>query len=77
MSPLALRLLQALSLRKWESCCAGFTEPEGVTEVDLSNAPPLSGLQAALRPFLALFERAAGDPFYAVISYRNYKPVYE
>ena len=56
---------------------AGFTEPEGVTEVDLSGAPEPSGLLALLRPVLTLMERSQGDPFYAVMSHRNYKPLYD
>ena len=45
--------------------------------MDLSAEPAPTGLQALLRPALKLFERAQGDPFYAVVSYRNYKPVHE
>ncbi len=59
------------------SSCAGFTQPEAVTEVDLSKAPPPQGIAGAIQKVQKLFERAQGDPFYAVIAYRGYKPVYE
>ena len=56
---------------------AGFTEPEAVTEVDMSKVPPAQGIAGAIQKVQKLFERAQGDPFYAVIAYRGYKPVYE
>ena len=52
---------------------AGFTEPEAWQDVDLGDAPKPAGLQALLQKAAALFQRAQGDPFYAVISYRNFK----
>jgi hypothetical protein len=54
---------------------AGFTEPEALMDVDLSDAPPPSGLQSLLQKAQGLFQRMQGDPFYAVISYRNFKIV--
>jgi hypothetical protein len=30
-------------------------------------------LAALLRPLAGLFQRAAGDPFYGVVAYRNFK----
>ena len=56
---------------------AGFTQPEAVTEVDVSRAPPAQGVAGMLQAFQKLFERAQGDPFYAVIAYRSFKPIYE
>ena len=56
---------------------AGFTEPEAVTEVDMNKAPPAQGIAGAIQKLQRSFERAQGDPFYAVIAYRGYKPVYE
>ena len=56
-------------------CCAGFTEPQALNDVDLSEEPQPQGFAAVLRSAQRLFQRVQGDPFYAVISYRNYKPV--
>eukprot|EP00898_Chlorokybus_atmophyticus_P005716 jgi/Chlat1/6145/Chrsp41S05697 len=48
----------------------GFTQPEVITE--LENPP------AQRRDFIStlvkLFQRSSSDPFYAVVSYRNFKP---
>ena len=54
---------------------AGFTEPEAVNDVDLSDAPQPQGIAALLQNAQKLFRRVQGDPFYAVISYRNFKIV--
>lgn len=43
----------------------------------MSKAPPASGIAGLLGKLQKLFERAQGDPFYAVIAYRGFKPVYE
>ena len=45
--------------------------------MDLSSAPKPSGFAALLRPVQRLLERSQGDPFYAVVSHRNFKPTYE
>ena len=57
--------------------CAGFTRPEAVTEVDVSRALPAQGVARVLQSFQKLFERTQGDPFYAVIAYRSFKPIYD
>ena len=54
---------------------AGFTEPEALNDVDLSNAPQPQGLAAVWYTAQKMFRRVQGDPFYAVISYRNFKVV--
>ena len=51
---------------------AGFTQPEIVTQV--GDEPGRGGLLQTVQKF---FKRAQGDPFYAVVAYRNVKPVYE
>ena len=51
---------------------AGFTEPEALTDVDVSPPPP-GALAALLSRMTSLWQRASGDPFYAVVSYRNYR----
>jgi SAM-dependent methyltransferase len=53
----------------------GFTEPEAVTAV---GVPPPSGpLEAAARAVTSFLQRASGDPFYGVLTYRNWKRVDE
>ena len=42
----------------------------------MSRAPPAQGVAGVLQSFQKLFERAQGDPFYAVIAYRSFKPIY-
>jgi len=62
-------------VKQYISAVRGFTEPEAVLQV---GVPPPSGpVEAAVRAVQALFQRAAGDPFYAVIAYRNWKRVDE
>lgn len=55
--------------------CAGFTEPQALNDVDLSEEPLPQGFAAVLQNARRLFQTVQGDPFYAVISYRNYKRV--
>ncbi|MEW5306001.1 MAG: hypothetical protein WDW36_008507 [Sanguina aurantia] len=53
----------------------GFTAPEALTKVEpKGNAAPSGGfvLPGALKAVMKLFERSGSDPFYAVISYRNF-----
>ncbi|GBF91225.1 hypothetical protein Rsub_03545 [Raphidocelis subcapitata] len=56
---------------------AGFTTPEVLLEVKAPNgaAPGAARgpLDALLKPLAALFTRAASDPFYAVVAYRNFR----
>ena len=49
----------------------GFTKPEVIT--DVTGAPDVS-LLGKLQNFL---KRTQGDPFYAVVAHRNFKPVRE
>lgn len=49
---------------------AGFTQPEIVTQVGQQRQP--RGWLGAVQKLL---QRSQGDPFYAVISYRNVKPI--
>jgi len=58
-------------VKQYFSCISGFTEPEVVTEVGVQ---PDRSLIGKLKSFM---NRSAGDPFYAVISYRNFKAIYE
>ncbi|KAL6650916.1 hypothetical protein ACP70R_009841 [Stipagrostis hirtigluma subsp. patula] len=54
-------------------CVEGFTEPEVVRRL-----PPAAGGSSGGSPLAAvmrLFGMASSDPFYAVISYRNFKPM--
>jgi hypothetical protein len=56
---------------------AGFTTSEVLLEVKAPNgaAPGAARgpLDALLKPLAALFTRAASDPFYAVVAYRNFR----
>jgi len=52
-------------------CVEGFTQPEVVRELPAAGGSPASPLDAVMR----LFGMASSDPFYAVISYRNFKPM--
>lgn len=53
-------------------CVEGFTQPEVVRKL-----PPAAGSSSAspLDAVMRLFGMASSDPFYAVISYRNFKPM--
>ncbi|TVU15551.1 hypothetical protein EJB05_39076, partial [Eragrostis curvula] len=53
-------------------CVEGFTQPEVIRKL------PSAGGGAAQQPlaaFVRLFGMASSDPFYAVIAYRNFKPM--
>lgn len=52
-------------------CVDGFTQPEVVKKFPgkVDNSP-LSGI-------MRLLGMSGSDPFYAVIAYRNFKPIYE
>ncbi|CAL5031417.1 unnamed protein product [Urochloa decumbens] len=53
-------------------CVEGFTQPEVVRKLpSAAGSSPASPLDAVMR----LFGMAGSDPFYAVISYRNFKPM--
>ena len=49
-------------------CVEGFTQPEVVRELPAAGGSPLDAV-------MRLFSMASSDPFYAVISYRNFKPM--
>lgn len=53
-------------------CVEGFTQPEVVRRLpsDAGGGKSASPLDAVMR----LFGLASSDPFYAVISHRNFKP---
>ncbi|KAF8715104.1 hypothetical protein HU200_027658 [Digitaria exilis] len=52
-------------------CVEGFTQPEVVRKLPSAGGSSPSPLDALMR----LFGVAGSDPFYAVISYRNFKPM--
>ncbi|RLM73116.1 uncharacterized protein C2845_PM15G12010 [Panicum miliaceum] len=52
-------------------CVEGFTQPEVVRKLPAAGGSPASPLDAVMR----LFGMPSSDPFYAVISYRNFKPM--
>lgn len=52
-------------------CVEGFTQPEVVRKLPSAGGSSASPLDAVMR----LFGVAGSDPFYAVISYRNFKPM--
>ncbi|XP_066347509.1 uncharacterized protein [Miscanthus floridulus] len=53
-------------------CVEGFTQPEVIRKLpSAGGSSPSSPLDAVMR----LFGVAGSDPFYAVISYRNFKPM--
>jgi len=56
-------------VKQYFSSVAGFTQPEVITELDEVVDESILG---KLRRF---FSRAQGDPFYAVVAYRNFKPI--
>uniref|UniRef100_J3LYY5 Methyltransferase type 11 domain-containing protein n=2 Tax=Oryza brachyantha TaxID=4533 RepID=J3LYY5_ORYBR len=55
-------------------CVEGFTQPEVVRKLpsDAAGGKPASPLDAVMRLFGM---GSSSDPFYAVISYRNFKPM--
>lgn len=57
-------------------CVEGFTQPEVIsklpTDDDQENKSPLSRIMRLIG-----LVSASSDPFYAVIAYRNFKPVHE
>ncbi|TKW05021.1 hypothetical protein SEVIR_7G148800v4 [Setaria viridis] len=53
-------------------CVEGFTQPEVIRKLpSAGGSASVSPLDAVMR----LFGMASSDPFYAVISYRNFKPM--
>jgi len=60
---------RALLVKDYFGAVDGFTKPEVIT--DVSGAPDVS-LIGKVRNFL---RRTRGDPFYAVVAHRNFKPI--
>lgn len=54
-------------------CVEGFTQPEIIRK--LPDVPDDKSPFSGLMRLLGLL--SASDPFYAVVSYKNFKPVYE
>ncbi|OEL32502.1 hypothetical protein BAE44_0006476 [Dichanthelium oligosanthes] len=52
-------------------CVEGFTQPEMIRKLPSAGGSSASPLDAVMR----LFGVAGSDPFYAVISYRNFRPM--
>ncbi|KAK9832709.1 hypothetical protein WJX81_002517 [Elliptochloris bilobata] len=59
-------------VKQYFLCVRGFTEPEALTDVDVAP-PPQGPLAALLSKAKAFLQRSSGDPFYAVVAYRNYR----
>ena len=57
-------------VKSYFSAVAGFTAPEVITDMGAQD----DSLLGKIRRF---FQRSSSDPFYAVVAYANYKPVYE
>lgn len=65
-------------VKQYLRCIAGFTEPEVVKEVPSAPAgrdSVASGPVQLLKAIGSFFQRSGQDPFYAVIAYRNFKPM--
>jgi len=58
-------------VKQYFSCIEGFTAPEVVTQVGVE---PDNSILGKLKRFVS---RSASDPFYAVVAYRNFKPLEE
>jgi SAM-dependent methyltransferase len=56
-------------VKEYFGAVEGFTQPEVITEVGVE---PDRSLMGKLRAFA---KRSSGDPFYAVVAHRNFKPV--
>lgn len=64
---------RCLLVSSYFQCVDGFTQPEVLTEVKASSSRAAPAAPAWLQPLLKFFQRSSGDPFYAVVSYRNFK----
>ena len=58
-------------MKQYFQCVEGFTKAEVITEVGVE---PDDSIIGKMKRF---FQRSSGDPFYAVVAYRNFKPVVE
>jgi hypothetical protein len=56
-------------------CVEGFTQPEVVRRLPPSDAAGGKSGSSPLEALMRLFGQAGSDPFYAVIAYRNFKPL--
>lgn len=56
-------------------CVEGFTQPEIIKQKPAAAANPQQGNDYLLS--LLGFGFSGSDPFYAVVAYKNFKPVYE
>ncbi|XP_072970250.1 uncharacterized protein [Typha angustifolia] len=54
------------------SCIEGFTHPEVI-----KNKLPMKANRSPLDGIMRLLGISSSDPFYAVVAYKNFKPIYE
>eukprot|EP00897_Mesotaenium_endlicherianum_P006849 jgi/Mesen1/6192/ME000032S05480 len=67
-------------VRQYFQCVQGFTVAEVVKDIPEPGSEPkpkLPGPLQFLGNVLRLFQRSSQDPFYAVVAYRNFKPIHE
>lgn len=56
-------------------CVAGFTQPEVIKKSPQASTPRQSSGNPLTSWFNNLFKSVGRDPFYAVVAYRNFKPI--
>lgn len=56
-------------------CIDGFTQPEIIRKLPAEASKEGNSLFGWIKGFLGLL--SGSDPFYAVIAYKNFKPLYE
>ncbi|GER33308.1 S-adenosyl-L-methionine-dependentmethyltransferases superfamily protein [Striga asiatica] len=56
-------------------CIEGFTQPQVIRKLPHTNGDESSSIFGRIKGLLGLL--TGSDPFYAVIAYKNFKPVYE
>ncbi|KAK9824399.1 hypothetical protein WJX72_010015 [[Myrmecia] bisecta] len=66
---------RASLVKQYFQCVEGFTQPEAITQVEVKQ--PTEGVQGLLAKLSGFMKRAQGDPFYAIVAYRNFKPVHD
>lgn len=68
-------------VKQYFQCVSGFTLAETITELPSAEnqrsswGSNLSGPLKFLGNFGKLMQRSGSDPFYAVVAYRNFKPL--
>ena len=62
---------RAQLVKEYFGAVEGYTQPEVITSMEVK---PDESIVGKIKSF---FKRAQGDPFYAVVAYRNFKPVHE